>query len=134
MHIARFSDIAAILGTSVSTGQCVEAVKLACKIPPTVAWRRGVQVKNAAMVPPGSAIATFDANGLYGNHTDGTSHAAILLAVSGEGIFVLDQWVVPAKGEQQEKRQPVHLRFLKFDNPSAGFVNDGSNFFAVELA
>jgi hypothetical protein len=46
-------------------------------------------------IPTGTAIAVFDADGHYGNHTDGTSHAAIYLGKSSVypgGIYVYDQW------------------------------------------
>lgn len=39
---------------------------------------------------PGTAIATFDPSGKYGNHTDGRSHAAIYLGQDATGIQVLD--------------------------------------------
>jgi hypothetical protein len=38
-------------------------------------------------------IATFDTSGQYGNHTDGRSHTAILLAEISAGLLVVDQWV-----------------------------------------
>ncbi len=39
-----------------------------------------------------TAIATFDANGRYGNHTNGTSDAAIYLSQDMRGVEIIDQW------------------------------------------
>jgi hypothetical protein len=65
----------------------------AANMPRTVAWKRGELVKGNMTIAPGTAIATFDADGRYGNHTDGRSHAAIYLGQDASGIQVLDQWV-----------------------------------------
>ena len=56
----------------VGDGECVALVRRATGAPPTRFWRSGVTVEHHA-VPPYTAAATFDANGHYGNHTDGTS-------------------------------------------------------------
>jgi hypothetical protein len=71
-----------------------------------------------------SALA-FDADGRYGNHTDGSSHAAIYLAQDVSGLQVLDQW----KGSTV---QPVHERSIRFKNGVGAKVNDGDQFYVVE--
>jgi hypothetical protein len=58
----------------------------------------GARCRDVADFQPGVCIATFDANGTYGNHEDGSSHAAFLLARTPDGLEVSDQWA----------GQPVH--------------------------
>jgi hypothetical protein len=63
----------AYVGQSVGNGQCVAYTQKAANMPRTVAWKRGELVKGNMTIAPGTAIATFDADGRYGNHTDGRS-------------------------------------------------------------
>lgn len=51
-----------------------------------------------ATIARGTAIAVFDANGSYGNHQNGSSHAAIYLGQDATGIQVIDQWVHVSHG------------------------------------
>ncbi len=81
-------DPSSFLGKSVGTGQCVPLVEAATGAPRDAQWIRGVQVKGFVGLPIGTAIATFDPNGRYGNHTDGRSHAAIYLSQDKDGILV----------------------------------------------
>jgi hypothetical protein len=79
----------------VGSGQCVDLVKDACGIGHTSTWQQGATIANNPDLKPGTAIATFDQNGKYGNHTNGSSHAAIYLGPSTKypgGIRVYDQW------------------------------------------
>ena len=110
------------LGQSVGNGQCVAFVRAAANAPATTAWRKGDLVKGNMTIQPGTAIATFDANGHYGNHTDGRSHAAIYLEQSDDGISVLDQWAMP-------EIQPVHPRTIKLGQPLP--VNNGNKFYII---
>jgi hypothetical protein len=96
--------------------------RTAASTPTTPSWRRGVQVKGNAAVKSGTAIATFDPNGLYGNHTDGRSHAAIYLGQDEVGLNVLDQWASP-------NIQNVHQRPIRFGGGTP--VNDGNAFYVV---
>jgi hypothetical protein len=64
------------IGQMVGDGQCVAYVQRASDAPQTALWRRGALVKGSN-TPQGTAIATFDPTGVYGNHVDGRSHAAI---------------------------------------------------------
>ena len=84
------------LGQSVGDGECVAFVRAAAHVPQTALWRRGRLAKGDATVPRGAAIATFDPDGRYGNHTDGRSHAAIYLSQDEHGLTVLDQWRQPS--------------------------------------
>jgi Transglycosylase SLT domain len=111
-----------LLGTSVPDGQCVAYVRNAAGAPNTITWRQGDLVKGNAAVKKGTAIATFDPNGRYGNHTDGRSHAAIYLGQDAAGLNVLDQWASP-------QVQPVHQRHIRFGGSTP--VNDGDAFFVI---
>lgn len=111
------------LTQSVPNGECVAFVRKACNAPHTSAWRQGEAVRNNPSVRAGTAIATFDSDGRYGNHTDGRSHAAIYLRQNDEGLLVLDQWRRP-------QVQPVHERRIRFGGERP--VNDGDAFFVIE--
>jgi hypothetical protein len=78
-------------GMTVGDGQCVAYVRAVCGAPHTSTWRAGAVPTIAT--PTGTAIATFNPDGRYGNHTDGRSHTAVLLSVRPEGLHVMDQWV-----------------------------------------
>lgn len=108
-------------GTVVGDGQCVAFVKAASGAPATSAWSQGLQVKGNGL-PIGTAIATFDPDGTYGNHTDGRSHAAIYLGQDATGLQVWDQWV----------GQTVHHRTIFFRGGEGKRVNDGDAFYVVE--
>ena len=58
----------AYIGKSIGSGQCVAFTQKAANMPRTAAWRRGVLVKGNTSIAPGTVIATFDADGRYGNH------------------------------------------------------------------
>ena len=110
-------------GKAVGNGHCVGFVREAAGLPHTSLWRRGEQVR-AIRPPAGTAIATFDPDGRYGNHTDGRSHAAILVATQGDGLLVWDQWV----------GHPVAQRVIRFRGGSGQAVNDGDQFHVIEVA
>lgn len=116
------TDTQPFMGTLVPDGQCVAFVKAAAKAPHTAAWRRGARVRGNAAVRPGTAIATFDANGTYGNHTDGSSHAAIFISQDTSGLTVLDQFVFP-------HAKPVGPRTLTFGHGTP--ANNGDAFFVI---
>jgi hypothetical protein len=109
-------------GQVVGSGQCVAFVEKASGAPLTSAWNRGVKVKGSGILQ-GTAIATFDPDGKYGNHMDGTSHAAIYISQDSLGIQVWDQWT----------GQPVHQRTIRFQGGAPGVkpVNDGDAFYAI---
>ncbi|HTT61144.1 MAG TPA: BPSL0067 family protein [Bryobacteraceae bacterium] len=109
-------------GQAVGTGQCVAYVQAASGAPLTSLWSQGIQVKGNT-IQTGTAIATFDPDGKYGNHTDGRSHAAIYISQSAAGILVWDQW----------SGQPVHQRTIHFRGGAPGTkpVNDGDAFYVI---
>lgn len=110
-------------GSVVGTGHCVPLVREAAGAPITTQWRRGDPVQGSDLAP-GTAIATFDPNGRYGNHPDGRSHAAIFLAQFEDGsLTVLDQWV----------GQPAHERVIKHRHGEGDACNDASRFYAIEM-
>jgi len=114
------------IGKTIGTGHCVPFVREVTGLPPTASWRRGDPVQGANPAPqPGTAIATFDPNGHYGNHTDGRSHAAIYLTTHTNGsIDVLDCWL----------KQPVHQRTIRNRNGAGDAVNDASRYYIIEVA
>jgi hypothetical protein len=110
------------MGTVVPDGHCVALVRECGGLPHTSEWRCGELVKGSYLAS-GTCIATFDPNGLYGNHTDGRSHAAILLSENTDGLLVCDQW----------KGQVCHKRLISFRAGTGDAVNDGDKFYAIEL-
>jgi hypothetical protein len=85
------STPSSFVGQTVGDGQCVAFVRQASGAPQTALWKRGSLVKGGNS-PQGTAIATFDPTGVYGNHIDGRSHAAIFHEQFPEGLLVWDQW------------------------------------------
>jgi hypothetical protein len=119
----------AYLGLTVGTGQCVALVQVACKAPLThnpdlsPNWKAGAKVQGNFTIPGGTAIACFDPDGSYGNHTDGRSHAAIYIGQTAEGLYVIDQWL----------HQPAHQRIIRFKAPGdGGNDNNGIAFSVIE--
>lgn len=124
----------AYIGQSVGSGQCVAFTQKAANMPRTAAWRRGALVKGNASITPGTAIATFDVDGRYGNHTDGRSHAAIYLGQDENGIQVLDQWLghsTDRRGDKIITPHPVSQRTIRF-NQQPRPENVGGNYYVVE--
>jgi hypothetical protein len=111
-------------GKPVGNGHCVAFVVECTDLGPSTTWRRGDPVVGSGAAPL-TAIATFDPNGRYASRTDGSSHAAILLAEHSDGsITVLDQWL----------GQPVHERIIRNRAGSGDAANDASRFYVVEIA
>ena len=111
------------IGQVVGDGQCVAYVQRASDAPQTALWRRGALVKGSN-TPQGTAIATFDPTGVYGNHVDGRSHAAIFHEQLPEGLLVWDQWF----------NHPVEPRVIRFQNGDSAPANDGDEFYVIEHA
>lgn len=106
---------------AVGNGHCVAYARAAALMPHTGVWRKGKPVQGDNTIAAGTAIATFDDNGRYGNKVNGTSHVAIYLGQTPMGIQVLDQWI----------GQPVHERTIHF-KIAPREVNDGRNYYVVE--
>lgn len=107
------------LGQEVGDGQCVAYVQAVAGAPPTFSWKQGARVRGSAL-QPGTAIATFT-HGAYQN-SRATSHAAILIRETPEGLLVYDQWL----------GQPVHQRFIPFRGGSGKPINDGDAYSVIE--
>jgi hypothetical protein len=105
----------------VGNGQCVAYVKEASRAPASSLWRAGTKVIDTTDLARGTAIATFDDNGLYPNHPSG-NHAAILERQEGSSIVVWDQWT----------GQPVHQRTIRDMPDSSNWSNDSSRFSVIE--
>ncbi len=121
------SDPTAFKGQSVGSCQCVAFVEEAAHTPTTANWKRGKRVRDNN-VPSGTAIATFDADGTYGNHVDGRSHAAIYVVGQADGLLVWDQWKTP------DDTHPVSQRVIQFRGGVGEPVNDGDQFYVIEPA
>lgn len=122
------------IGQSVGNGQCVAFTQKAANMPHTAAWQRGTLVKGNVNLVPGTAIATFDPSGKYGNHTDGRSHAAIYLGQDATGIQVLDQWV---RHDTDKTGRPISVPHRVsprtiFFRKSPRTENNGDNYYVVE--
>jgi hypothetical protein len=109
-------------GQRVHNGQCVRYVQECAGAPHTSRWRCGRKVRGAGDIEPGTAIATFDPNGRYGNHTDGRSHAAIFVEELDAGLLVWDQWA----------GHLVSRRTIRFRGGTGRAVNDGDRFSVIE--
>lgn len=107
------------MGSIVGDGQCVVYVQEASGAPVTSSWREGEKVKGKGE-NRGTATATFQSR-VYGNYTDGRSHAAIYIDQDAEGINVNDQWI----------GQPVHRRKIRFRNGATTPNNDGDAFSVI---
>lgn len=116
---------------SVGSGECVPLVQAATGAPLIKFWRRGAKVQGNLTIKPGTAIATFESDGRYGNKEDGTSHAAIYIGQDAKEIFVIDQWNVWLHGKIAGKQLP-HKRPIRFVNPGGKPVNVGADFYVVE--
>lgn len=106
------------VGTVTGDGHCVALVRAASGAPHTSAWRRGLSARGSQL-PTGTAIATFNSAGRYANATDGSSHAAILLAEEEAGLRVIDQWV----------GQPGFERVIRYQGSTP--ANDGNAFHQI---
>lgn len=108
------------IGHVVGDGHCVALVREVCGLPPTAHWRAGGPALEAE---PGTPIATFNADGRYGNHTSGASHAAILLEATGFGLRVIDQWI----------GHPVAERLIRFRDGKGPPADDADRYSVVDV-
>ncbi len=115
-----------MIGSLVGSGQCVALVRECAGLPPTSSWRRGAWVRDTKL-EPGTCIATFDPDGRYGNHTDGRSHACILVEELHDGLRVVDQWY------KQYKPQHVHERVIRFKGGNIPHADDGDAYYTIEV-
>lgn len=113
------APLAGMVGRSVGSGQCVALVQASQPaVGRTAGWSAGAAVQGNAALPPGTPIATFSPAGRYANATDGSSHAAIYLGQTADGVQVLDQWQGSAAA----------VRTIPWVNPGAPAANVGSAF------
>ena len=129
-YIAQRAELLA--GVSSGDGQCVALVKRAAHAAPTSFWRRGALVKGNTQLQPGTAIATFDPVGRYGNYTNGTSHAAIYLGQDAQGIRVLDQWVDTKSKNHKPWHRPAAERTIGFGQTHKVAVDNADNYHVID--
>ena len=109
------------VGQKSGSGQCVEFVRACTHAPPSSVRRQGDKVRGNLSIQRGTAIATFNAHGLYANDSTG-NHAAIYDSQDSSGVWVYDQWV---------KQGSVQKRQISFRG-SGSASNDGDAFYVVE--
>ena len=85
---------------------------------------------DGAVIAAGTAIATFDATGRYASLADGSSHAAIYLGQTPQGIMVIDQWNEHGSDGSVAARRPAE-RLIKFANPGASPADQGGAFHVI---
>lgn len=99
-------------GPLVGSGHCVALVQASAPVGHTSTWAPGQAISPTNMPPPGTAIATFQ-DGRYANRTDGSSHAAIVVATDPQrGVRVQDQWVTGSGSGG------VRERWIPWNDPS----------------
>jgi hypothetical protein len=114
------------LNQSIDKGHCVALVEKAAHAPHDLDWRRGPKVSDIPDLPWGTAIATFDPNGRYGNHSDGTSHAALYLYQDDAGIVVIDQWI-----NKDKTRHKASQRTIPWHDKSHDSVDNAYNYHVI---
>ena len=122
-HVAENPE--AFVGRVVGDGHCVKFVQAAAAVPRTAEWRPGAWVRGNRTIPPGTVIATFEADGTYTPETG--NHAAVYVSQDGTGIRVYDQW----------QGQPVHERVIRFEGgwgAGSGSKSNDGKLFRVVLA
>lgn len=123
--VAAPPPLGRLLGRSVGSGQCVALVQATHPgIGRTAGWSPGGQVRGNTAIPPGTPIATFTPAGRYANATDGSSHAALYLGQTAEGVQVLDQWQGSAAA----------VRTIRWSPQGATASNTGSAFQVIKVA
>jgi hypothetical protein len=115
----------------VGDGERVALVEKATGAPRSTYWRGGALVKGDTQLAPGTAIAVFDSDGRYGNHTDETSHAAIYLRQDANGIYVIDQWNIRVNGKVG-RRQAPHERLIPFNPSKRAAVDHGELYHVIQ--
>jgi hypothetical protein len=91
------------IGKVVGDGHAIKFVQAATGAPNTSKWLPGPWVRGNKSILPGTAIATFEADGTFTPKRG--NHAAIYISQDAFGIWVYDQW----------REQPVHKRLIRFE-------------------
>jgi hypothetical protein len=79
-------------------------------------------------VPPGTAVATFDANGRYASRTDGTSHAAIVTEWTPKGFWALEQYNIRDQNGRVTHRVAPQRYFYPFGRTGGSPISNGSSY------
>lgn len=114
----------------VGDGECVALGRRATGAPPTREWRQGDQVEQSSGLSPGTLVATFD-HGHYGNHTDQTSHVALLVAQDAHGFWGVEQYNIRDGSGNIVHRQAPREHYFRFNRTNGNAVNNGSNYYVV---
>jgi hypothetical protein len=116
------ADTHKYIGKVVGNGHCMQLVQLVDPlVPHSSKLRQGIRVKGADL-PKGCVIATFNASGRYDNKTDGSSHCALYVEQTADGISVVDQWLL----------HPTAPRIIRFKAGAGPACDDGDQYCVVE--
>ena len=111
----------------VGTGECVALVQRATGAPLTSSWHAGEPL-DSNPAPPGTAAATFDPDGRYGNHADQTSHALIITEWTPRGFSAVEQFNVKDAAGNIVHRIAPRTRFYEFRYTGGKPIDNGSNY------
>ncbi|WP_338846680.1 BPSL0067 family protein [Massilia sp. W12] len=117
-----YADVDNLQNTDkVGSKHCVALIQHYTDAPNTRDWSEGQVVMGSSGLAKGTAIATFVA-GRYPNHSSG-NHAAFLLSVESNGIWVMDQW------KDDASKPKVSKRFLrkKGKDKNGKFIDPSNN-------
>jgi hypothetical protein len=117
------SDPHKCLGEVVDTGHCMRHVQVVAGVAHSSKLRKGEKARGAKLTP-GTIVGTFDDTGCYANATDGSSHIAVFLKETPEGLLVIDQWV----------GQVVHERVVRWKNGAGPACDDADRYYVVQSA
>lgn len=113
----------------VDGGDCVKLIKhfipALANVSAKKSWRPGERVLDARHLARGTAIATF-IDGRYPGHDSG-NHAAFFLALSGNGFYVMDQWIGKPAVDSRRIEPGRRTRSGRIWTPAS----DASEFFFV---
>ena len=119
-HAGPLGDLT---GRVVGNGDCVAFVQAAAGVPHISNWRRGTRVRGGGVMPR-HRNRDIRSRWTYGTHTDGRSHAALLIGATPEGLLVWDHQV----GHHVQQRVVCDARrrdVLAVNDASAYHVIDG---------
>jgi hypothetical protein len=145
----------------VGNGYCVPYVQSITEVGVTKTWKPGQKLSDRPELAKGTAIATFNDEGVYASNSSG-NHAAIFDGYDTkdgrEGFYVYDQYRVwgpkpaaySALSDEQKSKVKAEFtqydeskdryfkvkdpgrRFIKFENAEGGVSNDGDAYSTIE--
>ncbi|SFD74864.1 BPSL0067 family protein [Paracidovorax konjaci] len=90
----------------VGSKHCVALLQHYAHLPHTSSWKPGETVFGNANIKKGTAIATFNKAGKYGNLPTG-NHAAFFVSQDAGGIRIMDQWL------DDDRKPKISMRYIR---------------------